>query len=77
MTADDGNVVHVARFEEVRDHFDEMRNFTTHRFAKLRAEMRGEFHDVKANFGRVERRLDRHEELLGELLTEVRSLKPK
>ena len=59
-----------ARFDEVREHFGEMRDFTTFCFDKLRAEMR-------ADFGRVERRLDRHEELLGEVLREVRALKPK
>ena len=59
-----------ARFDEVREHFVEMRDFTTFCFDKLRSEMR-------VDFGRVERRLDRHEELLGEVLKEVRALKPK
>jgi hypothetical protein len=36
-----------------------------------------EIADVKVGLGRVERRLDRHEELLGEVLREVRALKPK
>ncbi len=59
-----------ARFDEVAEHFVEMRDFTTFCFDKLRSEMR-------TDFGRVERRLDRHEELLGEVLKEVRALKPK
>ena len=61
-----------------------MRDFTTFCFDKLRAEMvlgheglQTEISVVKAGLGRVERRLDRHEELLGEVLKEVRALKPK
>lgn len=73
-----------ARFDEVRDHFVEMRDFTTFCFEKLRTEMvqghselRSEIADVKSGLGRVERRLDRHEDMLGEVLTEVRALRRK
>lgn len=73
-----------ARFDEVREHFVEMRDFTTFCFDKFRGEMlqgheqlHAEISGVKAGLGRVERRLDRHEELLGEVLMEVRALKPK
>ena len=73
-----------SRFDEVSEHFVEMRDFTTFCFDKLRAEMiqghgrlEAEIAGVKAGLGRVERRLDRHEELLGEVLTEVRALKPR
>lgn len=73
-----------ARFDEVRDHFVEMRDFTTFCFEKLRTEMvqghdslRAEIIEVKTGLGRVERRLDRHEDMLGEVLTEVRALRRK
>jgi archaellum component FlaC len=66
-----------ARFDEVAEHFVEMRDFTTFCFDKLGSELRAEIADVKVGLGRVERRLDRHEELLGEVLREVRALKPK
>jgi predicted nuclease with TOPRIM domain len=73
-----------SRFDEVSEHFVEMRDFTTFCFEKLQGEMiqgherlQAEISGVKAGLGRVERRLDRHEELLGEVLTEVRALKPK
>jgi hypothetical protein len=65
-----------ARFDEVAEHFVEMRDFTTFCFDKLGSELRAEIADVKVGLGRVERRLDRHEELLGEVLREVRALKP-
>ncbi|NQW04466.1 MAG: hypothetical protein HQ485_10620 [Acidobacteria bacterium] len=60
---------------EVRDHFVEMRDFTTFGFDKLGKELRAEISDVKMGLGRVERRLDRHEDLLGQVLTEVRALR--
>ena len=65
------------RFDGVREHFVEMRDFTTFCFDKLGSELRAEVADVKVGLGRIERRLDRHEELLGEVLKEVRALKPK
>lgn len=77
------------RFGEVAQHFVEMRDFTTFCFEKLRQELRSGLKKVDERFdqmdvrlerveggaARVERRLDRHEELLGEVLAEVRALR--
>ena len=62
--------------EEMRGEFDKVKANFDEVHAKF-GEVHAKFGDVKTNFGRIERRLDRHEELLGELLAEVRSLKPK
>ena len=45
-------------------------------FESVRSTMRNEFAEVRGAFDRINRRLDRHEELLGEILEEVRKLKP-
>lgn len=72
---DDGIVVDVA------EHFEEVVSVRIAELAqsvdKLGSELQAEISDVKVGLGRVERRLDRHEELLGEVLKEVRALKPK
>ena len=63
-----------ARLVEIRDHFVEMRDFTTFCFEKLGREVRDE---IKGSESRLSRRLDRHELVLGEILTEVKALRPR
>jgi hypothetical protein len=63
---------------ETREHFAEMQDAFAHNFGLVRAETRqlGERVDrLEGGMNRVERRLDRHEDLLVDVLTAVRSLK--
>ena len=52
--------------------FLDQRDFTTFCFDKLRRDLRLE---IKQSEGRLARRLDRHELVLGEILTEVKALR--
>jgi hypothetical protein len=82
MARDDGIVIHVvehidaksvdAGFEGVKASFEMLRAAMAEGCESLLAEFSG-----VGGFGGIERRLDRHEELLSEILREVRALKPK
>lgn len=54
------------RFDEVQQGFLDQRDYTTFCFDKLRQE-------IRQSEGRLARRLDRHELVLGEILTEVKA----
>jgi hypothetical protein len=59
------------RFDEVKEAFRDHRDFTVFCFDKLRRELRQE---IRQSEGRVTRRLDRHELVLGEILSEVKAI---
>jgi hypothetical protein len=65
------------RFDEVGQGFLDQRDYTTFCFDKLRSEIQSEFADVRGGLGRLERRLDRHELVLDEILTEVKTQRSK
>ena len=54
------------RFDEVAQGFLDQRDYTTFCFDKLRRE-------IRQSEGRLARRLDRHQLVLGEILTEVKA----
>lgn len=67
-----------AQAQATSAHVAEMRDVAVHNFTLLRADfhqLSGRVERLECGMGRVERRLDRHEDLLVEVLTEVRSLK--
>ncbi len=55
---------------DVAHAFAEQRDYTTLCFEKLRR-------DIKQTEGRVTRRLDRHEVMLSEILSEVKAIRPR
>ncbi len=61
-------------FAEVAHAFADQRNYTTFCFEKLQREVR---QDMKQSEGRLTRRLDRHEVMLGEILSEVKAIRPR
>ena len=62
------------RFDEVTQGFLDQRDYTAFCFEKLRRDMRQE---IRQSEGRLARRLDRHELVLGEILTEVKAQRPR
>lgn len=58
------------RFDEVQQGFLDQRDYTTFCFDKLRQE-------IRQSEGRLARRLDRQELVLGEILTEVKAQRPR
>jgi hypothetical protein len=62
------------RFDEVEQGFLDQRDYTTFCFEKLRRDMRQE---IRQSEGRLARHLDRHEVVLGEILTEVKANRPR
>jgi hypothetical protein len=62
------------RFDEVAQGFLDQRDYATFCFDRLRRELRQE---IRQSEGRIARRLDRHELVLGEILTEVRARPPR
>jgi hypothetical protein len=62
------------RFDEVAQGFLDQRDYTTFCFDNLRGELRQE---IRQSEGRLARRLDRHDLVLGEILTEVKAQRPR
>jgi len=58
------------RFDEVAQGFLDQRDYTTFCFDKLRGELQRE---IRQSEGRLGRRLDRQDLVLGEILTEVKA----
>lgn len=58
------------RFDEVAQGFLDQRDYTTFCFDKLREE-------IRQSEGRLGRRLDRHELVLGDILAEVKAQRPR